>query len=250
MNLRRFENKVALVTGAGGGIGRTACLALAAEGAKVVAVDYNRASADETQRLVEAAGGEVLVLATDISDEAQVERMVADTLARFGRLDVAFNNAAVDVFGTMLVDTTEAVWDRVIDTNLKGTFNCLKHEIMALGGGAIVNTSSTAGILSAPGIPAYTASKHGLIGLTKSAALESIKQGVRVNAICPGATLTPLLAEHLKHPGVEAEIRAKHPIGRWAEPEEMVNVVLFLLSDHASFIVGQAIVADGGQSIL
>ena len=118
------------------------------------------------------------------------------------------------------------------------------------GGGAIINLASAMGLVGAANSSDYVATKHAVMGLTKSAALESIKQGVRVNAICPGATLTPLLAEHLKHPGVEAEIRAKHPIGRWAEPEEMVNVVLFLLSDHASFIVGQAIVADGGQSIL
>jgi NAD(P)-dependent dehydrogenase (short-subunit alcohol dehydrogenase family) len=253
MQLRRFENKVALITGAGGGIGRAASLAFSREGASVVVVDFSAETAAETIRLIEAEGGTALQLTVDIRDEAQVKGMVEQTIAKFGKLDIAFNNAAVDVHSTLLINTTEAVWDRVIDTNLKGTFYCLKHEIIAMtahGGGAIINTSSLAALTTTPGIPAYTASKHGVVGLTRSAALESIKQGVRINAVLPGATLTPLLASHLEKPGMKEFIENQHPIGRWAQPEEIANVVMFLASDHASFIVGQSIVVDGGATIL
>ncbi len=253
MQLRRFENKVALITGAGGGIGRATSLAFSREGASVVVVDFNAETAAETVRLIEAEGGTALQLAVDIGNEAQVKGMVEQTIAKFGKLDIAFNNAAVDVHSTLLTDTTEAIWDRVIDTNLKGTFFCLKHEIIAMtarGGGAIINTSSLAAITTAPGIPAYTASKHGVVGLTRASALESIKQGVRINAVCPGAVLTPLLESHLKIPGMKEHIEAQHPIGRWAQPEEIANVVMFLASDHASFIVGQPIIIDGGATIL
>ena len=253
MSLNRFVDKVVLITGAGGGIGRATSLAFAREGAKIVVVDFNAETAAETVRLIEAEGGTAILLKVDISDESQVKGMVEQTIAQFGKLDVAFNNAAVDVHSTMLVDTSEQIWDRVIDTNLKGTFFCLKYQIPAMtaqGGGAIINTSSLAAVTTAPGIPAYTASKHGVVGLTKASALESIKQGVRINAVLPGAVLTPLLESHLKIPGMKEHIENQHPIGRWAYPEEIANVVMFLASDHASFIVGQPIVVDGGATIL
>ena len=253
MQIKRFENKVALATGAGSGIGRATALAFAREGAAVAVVDYNAAGAHETVRLIEAEGGQALALVVDIKDEAQVKSMVAQTIEKFGALHIAFNNAALDIPGIPLVEFTEENWDRIVDTNLKGTFFCLKHEIIAMtaqGGGAIINTSSLAGIVTGHGIPVYTASKHGVVGLTRAAALESIKQGVRINAICPAAVMTPLLQQHMDRPGFADMIRAQHPIGRWAEPEEIANVVLFLASDHASFIVGQPIVIDGGVTIL
>ncbi len=253
MQLRRFKNKVALITGAGGGIGRATALAFSREGASVAVVDYNAESAAETVRLIEAEGGKALQLVIDIKDEAQVKGMVKDTVAKFGALHIAFNNAGLDMPGIPLVEFTEANWDRIIDTNLKGMFFCLKHEIIAMtaqGCGAIVNMSSLAGVLTGHGIPVYTASKHGVIGLTRAAALESIKQGVRINAVCPAAVMTPLLEQHMKNPGFADMLRAQHPIGRWAEPEEIANVVMFLASDHASFIVGQPIVVDGGVTLV
>lgn len=253
MQLRRFVDKIALVTGAGGGIGRATSLAFSREGAKVAVVDFNDETAAETVRLIEAEGGQALKLVVDIRNEDQVENMVKQTIDKFGRLDCAFNNAAMDQKRVNTWEMSEEYYDQILDTNLKGTFFCLKHEINAMtaqDGGAIVNTSSIAGITTTYGIPAYTASKHGVLGLTKSSALEAIKSNIRVNAICPGATLTPLLKELMKNPEDAEFIANEHPIGRVAQPEEMANVVLFLMSDHASFIVGQAIVADGGKTIL
>ena len=253
MQLKRFENKVALVTGAGSGIGRATALAFAREGAKVAVADYNAAGAAETVRLIEAEGGTALAQHVDIKDEAQVQAMVAQIIATYGRLDCALNNAALDMPGIPLVEFTESNWDRIIDTNLKGTFFCLKHEIKAMaaqGGGAIVNMASLAGVVTGMGIPVYTASKHGVVGLTKAAALESIKQGVRINSICPAAVMTPLLEQHMDRPGFKEMLCNQHPIGRWAEPEEIANVALFLLSDHASFIVGQPIIVDGGVTLV
>lgn len=253
MLVKRFIEKVAIVTGGASGIGRATALAFAREGAKVVVADFNLNGANETVKLIEAENGIASAVLVDISKEDQVAAMVKTTLERYGKLDIAFNNAAIDMPGIPLTEVTEANWHKIHDVNLKGTFLCLKHEIktmIELGGGAIVNTSSLAGIITGHGIGTYTASKHGVVGLTKSAALESIKHGVRINAICPAAVMTPLLMQHMDKPGFEEHVRAQHPIGRWGEPEEIANVVLFLASDHASFIVGQPIIIDGGVTIL
>jgi NAD(P)-dependent dehydrogenase (short-subunit alcohol dehydrogenase family) len=248
----RFVGKVALITGAGGGIGRATALAFAAEGARVVVADWNEATATATAEAVRSARGEALFVRVDVSDEAQVAAMVAQTLAKFGRLDVAFNNAGVDLHGPSITELDEKSWDRVLDINLKGVWLCLKHEIPAMleRGGAIVNMASVGGVVAAPGLGAYIAAKHGVVGLTRTAALEFIGRGIRINALCPGATKTPLLDDWLSTPGVAEAIRKQHPIGRWAKPEEIARAVLFLASEDASFIVGLPLVVDGGVTCL
>jgi len=244
----RFDGKVALITGAGGGIGRATALAFAAEGARVVVADWNESAASTTAESIRAAGGAALVVRVDVSIEAQVASMLAQTLAEFGRLDVAFNNAGVDLHGPSVTELDEASWDRVLDINLKGVWLCMKHEIPAMleRGGAIVNMASVGGVVAAPGLSAYIAAKHGVVGLTRSAALEFIGRGVRINALCPGATKSALLDDWLSAPGMAEAIRKQHPIGRWAQPEEIARTVLFLASEEASFIVGLPLIVDGG----
>jgi NAD(P)-dependent dehydrogenase (short-subunit alcohol dehydrogenase family) len=248
----RFDGKVALITGAGGGIGRATALAFAAEGARVVVADCNESAANETASAVRAAGAQALVVRVDVSVESQVAAMVAQVLAEFGRLDVAFNNAGVDLHGPLVTELDERSWDRVLDINLKGVWLCMKHEVPAMldRGGAIVNMSSVGGVIAAPGLAAYIAAKHGVIGLTRTAALEFIGRGIRINALCPGATKSPLLDDWLKTPGVAEAIRKQHPIGRWAEPEEIARTVLFLCSEDAAFIVGLPLIVDGGVTCL
>ncbi len=253
--LPRFSGKSVLVTGAGGGIGRVTALAFAQAGARVAALDFNAGQLAETLDLLRAAGAEAIALNTDISQENQVQAAVAETVSRFGRLDSAINVAAVDVHGVPLAEVTEAVWDRVLNVNLKGLFFGLKYQapaIEASGGGTIVNFASMAGLLAGkPGISAYVSSKHGVVGLTRNAALEYISKGVRINVICPGAVKTPLLDSHLKaNPGEADAIRQSHPIGRWAEPAELAQAALFLASPASSFIVGHALVVDGGLSLV
>jgi len=246
----RFQGKVALVTGAGGGIGRATSIAFAREGAKVGCADLDLAAAQATAAMIVEAGGEAMPIQVDVSCSASVQAMVAATTARWGRLDVAFNNAGVDLHGPLVTELDEEVWDRIIDVNLKGVFLSMKHEIPAMlesGGGAIVNTSSVAGVLGgAPGLSAYVASKHGVVGLTRNAALEFISKGIRINAVLPGAVHTPILDVWLANPGMADAIRQQHPIGRWAEPEEIARTVLFLASEDSSFVVGLPLIVDGG----
>jgi NAD(P)-dependent dehydrogenase (short-subunit alcohol dehydrogenase family) len=248
----RFVGRVALITGAGGGIGRATALAFAAEGARVVVADWNEVSANDTAAAVRSAGGEALVVRVDVSVEAQVAAMVGQALAKFGRLDVAFNNAGVDLHGPSVTELDEKSWDRVLDVNLKGVWLCLKHEIPAMleRGGAIVNMASVGGVVAAPGLSAYIAAKHGVVGLTRTAALEYIGRGIRINAVCPGATKSPLLDDWLSTPGVAESIRKQHPIGRWAEADEIARTVLFLASEDASFVVGLPLIVDGGVTCL
>lgn len=250
---KRFSGKSVMITGAGGGIGRATALAFSRAGARVAVLDYNSENAEETTRQISVIGGKALTITVDITSESAVAAAVAQVVELFGRLDVAVNTAAVDVHSVPLAEVTEAIWDRVLDTNLKGLFFCLKYQapaILAAGGGTIVNFSSMAGLLAGkPGISAYASSKHGVIGLTRNAALEYISRGVRINAICPGAVKTPLLDSHLATEGEAEAIRRSHPIGRWAEPEEIASAALFLASEESSFIVGQALVVDGGLSL-
>ena len=246
---QRFGGKVALVTGGGGGMGRATSLAFAREGAQVLVADLNERAAEETVEQVRAAGGVAAAMAVDVSSAASVQQMVARAVATFGKLDIAFNNAGIHVIGVPLAELEESAWDKVININLKGVFLCMKYEIPEMikaGGGAIVNTSSIGGVVAAPGISAYAASKHGVVGATRAAALDYIGKGIRINCVLPGATYTAMLQDWLHDPAVVAGIKRQHPIGRWAQPEEIARAVLFLASDEASFVVGHPLMVDGG----
>jgi NAD(P)-dependent dehydrogenase (short-subunit alcohol dehydrogenase family) len=246
---RRFLGKTVLVTGAGSGIGRAAALLFAEEGARLVLLDRVRSDVETTAARIVAAGGDVLAVSGDVSRPADCRARVEQAVAAYGRLDVAFNNAGIGPSGFSTADEEEVAWDSVIDINLKGVFLSMKYEIPAMlktGGGVIVNTASVAGLVGEAGIASYAASKHGVVGLTRTAALDYIGKGIRINAICPGATRTQILANWFQDPKVEAAILARHPIGRIAEPEEIARAALFLASDDASFVVGHALAVDGG----
>jgi len=246
---KRFAGRVALVTGGGGGMGRATSLAFAREGAQVVVADFNEQTAQETVKQVRAGGGIAEAVVVDVSSEASVKSMVAQAVSAFGKLDIAFNNAGIHVIGIPLAEVEEASWNKVIDTNLKGVFLCMKHEIPEMikaGGGAIVNTSSIGGVTAAPGISAYAAAKHGVVGITRAAALDYIGKNIRINCVLPGATYTAMLQDWLHDPVVVEGIKKQHPIGRWAQPEEIASAVLFLASSEASFIVGHPLLVDGG----
>jgi len=251
---REFTGKVAFVTGAASGIGRAAALAFAREGASVVVADVSEEDNQETARMIEEQGGRALAVRCDVTRTEDVRAALERTVEAFGRLDVAFNNAGVEP--RKLVPTAEvedAEWDRIISIDLRGVFLCMKHEIPLMlkqGGGAIVNTSSGAGIIGIKGNPAYTAAKHGVIGLTRATALDYASANIRVNAVCPGYVDTPMMA---RFTGGTAEGRARvvseEPIGRMAQPEEIANAVLWLCSDASSFTVGHALIVDGGQTV-
>jgi NAD(P)-dependent dehydrogenase (short-subunit alcohol dehydrogenase family) len=246
----RFKGKVVIVTGAAGGIGRAAARGFAAEGAKVVAADRDEAEGARTAKLIADEGGQAVFQPVDVSSTANVKAMVATALSTFGGLDVAFNNAGIGGSGFPLADEDEATFDRMIAVNLKGVFLSMKYEIEAMlarsKGGTIVNTASVAGLVGNPALGAYCAAKHGVVGLTKSAALDYIGKGIRINAVCPGATRTPLLEAWFQDPAVEKHVMALHPIGRIAGPEEVARVALFLASADSSFMVGVAVPVDGG----
>jgi NAD(P)-dependent dehydrogenase (short-subunit alcohol dehydrogenase family) len=243
----RVSGKVALITGGGSGIGRATAIVFGREGAKVVVADYNRAGGEETVRMIKNAGGE----ASFIEANVQVEAMVAKTIETYGRLDCAFNNAGIEgEMGGNLAECSEENWGRIIAINLTGVFLCMKYEIPQMlkhGGGSIVNTASAAGLIGLPGGTAYVASKHGVAGLTKSAALEYAKSGIRINAVCPGFIRTAMVERVIDGGSIsEDAMVAAEPIGRIGKPEEIANVVLFLCSDDASFVTGLPMPVDGG----
>jgi NAD(P)-dependent dehydrogenase (short-subunit alcohol dehydrogenase family) len=247
---RLLEGKVALVTGAGSGIGRATALVCAREGAKVVVADVVVAGGEETVRLIKATGGEALFVKADMAKAAEVEAMVNTAVAAYGRLDCAHNNAGIEGAMDTTADYTEEDWDRVIRVNLTGVWLCMKYEIAQMlkqGGGAIVNTASGAGLVAVPRMPAYVASKHGVVGLTRTAALEYAKAGIRVNAVCPGAIQTPMVERVTsRRPGMVERMAVAMPIGRMGKPEEIAEAVVWLCSDAASFVTGHAMSVDGG----
>lgn len=246
-----FNGKVVLITGAATGIGRAVAVGFASRGAKVAIGDINEDAARETLDLVKRGGGDVLFVRTNVADEADVQKLVAATVQRFGRLDCAFNNAGILHAPQPIAQLDTSVFDRVIAVDLRGVFLCMKYELREMvraGHGAIVNTASVNGFIPEAGEGAYVAAKHGVIGLTKTAAFENAHLGIRVNALAPGWVRTPM-TQGLEDEYVNEKLKEAAPMHRSAEPEEMVGTVLFLCSDAASYVTGQAFVVDGGQMI-
>jgi NAD(P)-dependent dehydrogenase (short-subunit alcohol dehydrogenase family) len=249
-----FSDKVTLVTGATSGIGRAAALAFAREGAKVVVSGRRVQDGEATVALIRSAGGEATFAQTDVTDEEQVAALVKQTLSMYGRLDAAFNNAGIGEGAgarALIHEKTIETYHEVMNTNVLGVFLCLKHELAAMvkrGRGAIVNNASVSGLIGFPGASIYVASKHAVLGLTKSAALECAAHGIRVNAVAPGGTETPLLDRITGGAGSERHERfiSYHPMGRTAQPDEIAAAVLWLCSDHASFTTGHCLAVDGG----
>jgi len=245
-----LQGKITLVTGGGSGIGRATSLRLAREGAKVMIADYIPDSAERTVKMIKDAGGEASCVAADVSVTKQVEAMVAKTVETYGRIDCAFNNAGIEGRMATTGDCTEENFDRIIAINLKGVWLCMKYEIAQMlkqGGGSIVNTASVAGLVAFEGLPAYNASKHGVIGLTRTAAMEYAQKNIRVNCVCPGVIRTPMVERLLDSGGMnETELQAGEPVGRMGKPEEIGEGVLWLFSDASSFVTGHPLVIDGG----
>ena len=247
-----LDGKSALVTGGGGGIGRATALALAREGARVAVADIAADAARETVALVNAAGGQAISIAGEVTRDAEVKALIEEVVAAYGRLDCAFNNAGiagwqVEAAGQKTAEWSEEAFDRMIAVNLKGVWLCMKHEIprmQAQGGGAIVNTASIAGLAGLPTSSAYVAAKHGVVGLTKTAAIEYAEAGIRVNAVCPGYIKTPMTEEVMRRRG--AAILAQIPLKRMGNPEEIAEMVVWLCSDRASYVTGAAYNVDGG----
>jgi NAD(P)-dependent dehydrogenase (short-subunit alcohol dehydrogenase family) len=250
MMYRSLAGKVALVTGGSAGIGQATALAFAAHGAHVVVADILDEPGEETVRRIQELGGEAIYVHADVSSAHDVERMIGMTIEAFDRVDFAFNNAGIEGESAPTAESTEENWDRVLDVNLKGVWLCMRYEIPHMvrqGGGAIVNCSSVAGLVGFTGIPAYTASKHGIVGLTKSAALEYATQGVRVNAVCPGVIRTAMVERSSRgDPAVLEQLTSMEPMERMGTSEEVAAAVLWLCSDEASFVTGQALAVDGG----
>jgi len=246
-----LRGKVALITGGTTGIGRDTAVLFAKHGAKVVITGRREPEGNETIQLVRAAGGEGMFLKGDISKSADAQAMVQKTVEKFGRLDIAFNNAGIEGNWKPIPDWTEDEFDKLIDINVKGVWLSLKYEIPQMlkqgGGGAIVNMSSVAGLMGAAGASAYVASKHAVIGLTRTAALECAKSGIRVNAVCPAVIETAMAERAFGDPEVSKWVLAQHPIGRFGKPLEIAEAVLWMCSEKASFMTGHYIVLDGGM---
>ena len=246
-----LKGKVALVTGAGGGIGLATAWAFAEAGASVVLADRNEQALSKGTEGIRSAGHNAIGLNCDVTDKAQVTTMIEHATATYGRLDAAFNNAGINSDGASLLDTSDDEFDRIINVNLRGVWNCMKAELrymIAQGSGAIVNCSSIGGMVGSKGRSAYSASKHGVIGLTRSAALEYAPRGIRINAVCPGMVNTPMAVAVTKNydPEVVKAMVAREPIGRFGEAEEIAAAVVWLCTSAASFMVGHAMAVDGG----
>lgn len=246
-----LAGKSALVTGGASGIGRATALAVAREGASCVVADLDDARGEAVAEEIRAGGGEAHFVRTDVTDEPDVQALVAETVKRLGRLDCAVNNAGTTGDGGLVQDLSLDNWTRVLRVNLTSVFLCLKHELVVMqeqGSGAVVNMASGAGLIAVPGMSPYAASKHGVLGLTKTAAVENAKTGVRINAICPGSTDTPMLRATMERdPRMEKLILASTPSGRLGLPEEIAEAAVWLCSDRASFVTGDSMVVDGGS---
>jgi len=247
-----FKGKVAFVTGAASGIGHAAALAFAREGASVVIADMNEQGNQETVRMIEERGGRALAVRCDVTRVEDVRRALDAAIETFGQLDYAFNNAGIEYTIKAMADIAEEEWDRIMAIDLRGVFLCMKYEIPLMlkqGGGAIVNTSSGAGVKGFKGGAAYVAAKHGVVGLSKAAALDYAQSNIRINAVCPGIIETPMMDRFSGGtPESRQAVIAQEPVGRMGRPEEIAAIVVWLCSDAASFITGAAIVADGGQT--
>lgn len=243
-----FEGKVAIVTGGSFGIGKATAILFAKKGAKVVIADY--VEDDETLNTILENKGEAIFVKCDVSKTEDVKALIDKTISRYGRIDIAFNNAGIEGATAPTQDCTEENWERTVNVNLKGVWLCMKYQIphmLKQGKGAIVNNASIAGLVGFAGIPAYVASKHGVLGLTKNAALENAKSGVRVNAVCPGVIKTPMIDRFTgQDKTVEKQFEDMEPVGRMGEPEEVATAVAYLCSDEASFITGITMPVDGG----
>jgi NAD(P)-dependent dehydrogenase (short-subunit alcohol dehydrogenase family) len=248
MTTKIFKDKVALVTGGSFGIGRATAIAFAGQGANVVVADWvaDHATVEE----IKSKGGNAVFVKCDVSDEAQVKMLIEQVVKTYGRLDYAYNNAGIEGANARTSDCTNENWERTIAVNLKGVWLCMKYELQQMlqqGSGSIVNCASIAGLVGFQGLPAYVASKHGVVGLTKAAAMEYVKSGIRVNAVCPGVIKTPMVDRVTgKDKAVEKIYEDMEPIGRMGQPEEVANAVTWLCSDASSFVTGVAMPVDGG----
>ncbi len=250
--MNNFTDKVVLITGAGNGIGRATAIAFGQQGASVVVADMSRSAGEETTALITQAGGIATFILCDVTKDQDVQSMVDGTIETYGKLDIAFNNAGIEIEHSKLADGDEATYDKVMDVNVKGVWRCMKYQIPALlkqSTSAIVNTASIAGLGAAPKMSIYSASKHAVIGLTKSAAVEYGRKGLRVNAICPAAIDTEMVRRAIENdPQKEQFINNLHPVGRIGQPEEVAAAVLYLCSDLAGFTTGVALPIDGGAT--
>jgi NAD(P)-dependent dehydrogenase (short-subunit alcohol dehydrogenase family) len=243
-----FKNKVVIITGSTFGIGKSTAIAFAQRGAKVVLSDWKQD--EDTLSTIIENGGDAIFVKCDVSVENDVKNLVAETIAKYGRLDFAFNNAGIEGTPAPATECSNDNWDKTININLKGVWYCMKYQIpemLKVGGGVIVNNASIAGLVGFGGVPAYVASKHAVVGLTKNVALDYAKQNIRVNAVCPGVIHTPMVDRFTgQDPKVLEQLVAAKPMGRVGQPEEIAETVVFLCSNAASFITGQAIAIDGG----
>lgn len=245
-----FNNKVALVTGGSFGIGKATAIAFAKRGAAVIVADWVEDAQHETMNEIKKAGAEGIFIKCDVSDSSDVKNLFDKAIERFGKIDYAFNNAGIEGETANTHECTEANWNKTIGVNLSGVWLCMKNEIFHMlknGGGAIVNCASVAGLNGFAGLPAYVATKHGIVGLTKTAALEYAKENIRVNAVCPGVIHTSMIDRITGNDKeVEKQFTAMEPIGRMGNPEEVAEAVIWLCSDAASFVTGVAMPVDGG----